>query len=78
MTRPHLNLEPTKGKEQRRERFVFVLSPAEHNRRGLAIRSFTDSGGVALARERDNDIESKAVLPLNQTEFLRRTRDTAE
>jgi len=33
----HLDLEPTKGKEQRGKRYVFVLSPAEHNRRGLPI-----------------------------------------
>lgn len=38
----------------------------------------TDKEGVTIAKERDNDIESKAVLPLNQSEFIRRTRDTAE
>ncbi len=45
----HLDLEPTKGKEQRGRRFVFVLSPAEHNRRGLVI-VLPVSQGHTLAR----------------------------
>jgi mRNA interferase ChpB len=32
-----IDLEPTKGKEQRGRRPVYVLSPAEFNRRGLVI-----------------------------------------
>ena len=32
-----VDLEPTKGKAQRGRRPVFVLSPAESNRRGLVI-----------------------------------------
>ena len=45
----HIDLDPTKGKEQRRKRFVFVLSPAEHNKRGLAI-VLPVSEGLTLAR----------------------------
>ena len=45
----HVDLEPTKGKEQRGRRFVFVLSPAEHNRRGLVI-VLPVSQGPTLAR----------------------------
>ena len=45
----HVDLEPTKGKEQRGRRFVFVLSPAEHNRRGLVI-VLPVSQGQTLAR----------------------------
>ncbi|MGH8675675.1 MAG: type II toxin-antitoxin system PemK/MazF family toxin [Burkholderiales bacterium] len=45
----HVDLEPTKGKEQRGRRFVFVLSPAEHNRRGLVI-VLPVSQGHTLAR----------------------------
>lgn len=44
-----VDLEPTKGKEQRGRRYVFVLSPAEHNRRGLVI-ALTDRQGETLAR----------------------------
>ncbi len=45
----HIDLEPTKGKERRGRRFVFVLSPAEHNRRGLVI-VLPVSQGHTLAR----------------------------
>lgn len=45
----HVDLEPTKGKEQRGKRFVFVLSPAEHNGQGLAI-VLPISQGHTLAR----------------------------
>ena len=45
----HLDLEPTRGKEQRGKRFVFVVSPARHNRRGLAI-VLPISQGHTLAR----------------------------
>jgi mRNA interferase ChpB len=45
----HLDLEPTKGKEQRGRRFVFVVSPTEHNKRGLAI-VLPISQGHTLAR----------------------------
>ena len=33
----HVDLEPTRGKEQRGRRYVFVVSPAEHNRRGVVV-----------------------------------------
>jgi mRNA-degrading endonuclease toxin of MazEF toxin-antitoxin module len=45
----HIDLDPTKGKEQRGRRFVFVLSPAEHNRRGPVI-ALPVSQGHTLAR----------------------------
>lgn len=45
----HLDLEPTRGKEQRGRRYVFVVSPAEHNRRGLVI-ALPISQGHTLAR----------------------------
>src|SRR3990172_177476 len=45
----HLDLEPTRGKEQRGRRHVFVVSPAQHNRRGLVI-ALPISQGYALAR----------------------------
>jgi len=45
----HIDLDPTKGKEQRGKRFVFVLSPTEHNKRGLAI-VLPISQGLTLAR----------------------------
>jgi mRNA interferase ChpB len=45
----HLDLEPTRGKEQRGRRHVFVVSPAEHNRRGLVI-ALPISQGYTLAR----------------------------
>jgi mRNA-degrading endonuclease toxin of MazEF toxin-antitoxin module len=45
----HIDLEPTRGKEQRRRRYVFVVSPAEHNRRGLVI-ALPVSQGHTLAR----------------------------
>ncbi len=45
----HLDLDPTKGKEQRGRRYVFVLSPASHNRRGLVV-ALPISQGVTLAR----------------------------
>jgi mRNA-degrading endonuclease toxin of MazEF toxin-antitoxin module len=45
----HIDLEPTKGREQRGKRYVFVVSPAEHNRRGLVI-ALPISQGYALAR----------------------------
>jgi mRNA-degrading endonuclease toxin of MazEF toxin-antitoxin module len=44
-----VDLEPTKGKEQRGKRPVLVVSPAEHNKRGLAI-VLPISQGHALAR----------------------------
>jgi mRNA-degrading endonuclease toxin of MazEF toxin-antitoxin module len=44
-----IDLEPTKGKEQRGRRHVLVVSPAEHNRRGLAI-VLPISQGHTLAR----------------------------
>jgi mRNA-degrading endonuclease toxin of MazEF toxin-antitoxin module len=45
----HLDLEPVKGKEQRVSRYVFVLSPAAHNRQGPVI-ALPVSQGVTLAR----------------------------
>ena len=45
----HIDLDPTKGKEQRRKRFAFVLSPTEHNKRRLAI-VLPVSQGLTLAR----------------------------
>lgn len=45
----HVDLEPTKGKEQRGKRYVFVLSPAGHNRKGLVI-TLPVSQGQTLAR----------------------------
>ena len=44
-----IDLDPTKGKEQRGRRHVFVVSPAEHNRRGLVI-ALPISQGYTLAR----------------------------
>ncbi len=38
----------------------------------------TDRGGIAMARERDAEIESGQVAPLSHEEFRRRTRGTAE
>ena len=38
----------------------------------------TDREGIALARERDAQIESGQVTPLSQEEFRRRTRGTGE
>lgn len=45
----HIDLDPIRGKEQRGRRYVFVISPAEHNRRGLAI-VLPVSQGLTLAR----------------------------
>ncbi|MFN0318296.1 MAG: type II toxin-antitoxin system PemK/MazF family toxin [Burkholderiales bacterium] len=45
----HIDLDPTKGKEQRGGRYVYVLSPAAHNRRGLVV-VLPVSQGVTLAR----------------------------
>jgi len=45
----HINLEPTRGKEQRGKRYVFVLSPVEHNRRSLVI-ALPISQGETLSR----------------------------
>ena len=45
----HIDLEPTRGREQRGKRFVFVLSPGQHNRRGLVI-ALPISQGLTLAR----------------------------
>lgn len=45
----HVDLDPTKGKEQRGKRFIYVLSPAEHNKRGLLI-ALPISQGQTLAR----------------------------
>ena len=45
----HVDLEPTKGKVQRGKRFVLVLSPAEHNGKGLVI-VLPISQGHTLAR----------------------------
>jgi mRNA interferase ChpB len=45
----HIDLEPTRGKEQRGRRYVFVVSPALHNRRGLVI-ALPISQGETLAR----------------------------
>ena len=42
----HLDLDPTKGREQRGQRFVFVLSPADED---LAI-VLPISQGITLAR----------------------------
>jgi mRNA-degrading endonuclease toxin of MazEF toxin-antitoxin module len=45
----HIDLEPTRGREQRGKRHVFVVSPTEHNRRGLVI-CLPVSQGHTLAR----------------------------
>lgn len=44
-----IDLEPTKGKEQRGNRPVFVVSPAAFNRRGLVI-VLPVSQGAPIAR----------------------------
>lgn len=45
----HIDLEPARGKEQRGRRYVFIVSPAPHNRRGLVI-ALPISHGETLAR----------------------------
>ena len=45
----HIDLDPIKGREQQGRRFVYVLSPAGHNNRGLVI-SLPISQGQTLAR----------------------------
>ena len=46
----HIDLDPTKGREQRGKRFILVLSPAEFNRFGLILACPITQGG-AFARE---------------------------
>ena len=46
----HVDLEPTKGREQRGKRFVLVLSPASINRFGLVLVCPITQGGE-FARE---------------------------
>lgn len=44
----HIDLDPTKGREQRGKRYVLVLSPADFNRFGLVlVCPITQGGGVA-------------------------------
>jgi mRNA-degrading endonuclease toxin of MazEF toxin-antitoxin module len=45
----HVDLEPTKGREQRGMRYVFIVSPEAHNRRGMVI-ALPISQGSTLAR----------------------------
>ena len=45
----HVDLEPSKGNERRGRRYVFVLSPAGHNGKGLVI-VLPISQGQPLAR----------------------------
>ena len=46
----HIDLEPTKGREQQGKRFVLVLTPAAFNRFGLVLACPVTQGG-AFARE---------------------------
>jgi mRNA interferase ChpB len=46
----HIDLDPTKGREQRGKRFVLVLSPADFNRFGLVLVCPVTQGGE-FARE---------------------------
>jgi mRNA interferase ChpB len=46
----HIDLDPAKGREQRGQRFVLVLSPAAFNRFGLALVCPVTQGGE-FARE---------------------------
>lgn len=46
----HVDVEPTKGREQRGKRFVLVLSPASINRFGLVLVCPITQGGE-FARE---------------------------
>ena len=46
----HLDLDPTKGREQRGKRYVLVLSPADFNRFGLVLVCPVTLGGE-FARE---------------------------
>ena len=41
----HLDLEPTRGQEQRGQRHVFIVSPAAFNRSGLALVCPVTQGG---------------------------------
>ena len=43
----HLDLEPSRGREQRGQRHVFVVSPAAFNRSGLALVCPVTQGGNA-------------------------------
>ena len=44
----HIDLDPTKGREQRGKRYVLVLSQADFNRFGLAlVCPITQGGGFA-------------------------------
>ncbi len=45
----HIDLDPIKGREQQGRHFVYVLSPADHNSRGLVI-ALPISQGQTLAR----------------------------
>ncbi len=69
-----------------------LLRLPPHDRERLAIAAWesleeatawlsdpnTDREGIALARERDAEIESGQATPLSHEEFRRRTRDAAE
>lgn len=41
----HVNVDPTKGREQRGRRYVLVLTPREFNRLGTPIVAPITSGG---------------------------------
>lgn len=41
----HLDLEPTRGREQGGQRYVFIVSPAAFNRSGLALVCPVTQGG---------------------------------
>jgi hypothetical protein len=72
------------------ESALLQLSPAEREQLALfAWESLenaqewlsdprTDAEGVTIANERDSDIESNAVLPLDRIELRCRTLDPAE
>lgn len=61
-----------------RERLALLAWESLENAQEWLSDPLTDSEGVTIANERDSDIESNAVLPLDRIEFRRRTRDPAE
>jgi Putative addiction module component len=61
-----------------RERLAMFAWESLENAQDWPSDPQTDSEGIAIANQRDGEIESNTVRPLDRREFIHRTRDPAE
>ena len=64
----HLDLEPTRGQEQRGQRYVFIVSPAAFNRSGLETQGVVQCSQIRTLDWRARQARHRETAPAFVTE----------